>query len=104
MPYIRPLPSSSANPLLRLLPAPNAFRNSIHHIRLLPSLSANPLPRLLPAPDAFGNSMPCIRPLPSLLANLLNYLKLKKRRLAIDTRISEALKLAMGLLKEEFNL
>jgi len=48
--------------------------------------------------------MPYIRPLPSSLANLLNYPKLKKRRLATDTRISEALKLAIGLLKEEFNL
>jgi hypothetical protein len=48
--------------------------------------------------------MPCIRPLPSLLANPPNYLKLKKRRLAIDIRILEALKLAIGLLKEEFNL
>jgi len=48
--------------------------------------------------------MPYIRPLPSLLANLFNYLKLKKRRLATDTRILEALKLAMGLLKEKFNL
>ena len=48
--------------------------------------------------------MPYIRPLPSLLVNLPDYPKLKKRRLAIDTRISEALKLAIGLLKEEFNL
>jgi len=48
--------------------------------------------------------MPYIRPLPFLLVNLLNYLKLKKRRLAIDIRILKALKLAIGLLKEEFNL
>jgi len=48
--------------------------------------------------------MPYIRPLPFLLANLPNYLKLKKRRLATDTRISEVLKLTVGLLKEEFNL
>ena len=48
--------------------------------------------------------MPYIRPLPSLLANLLNYPKLKKRRLVTDTRILEALKFTIGLLKEEFDL
>jgi len=48
--------------------------------------------------------MPYIRPLPFLLANLLNYLKLKKRRLATDIRILKALKLAIDLLKEKFNL
>jgi len=104
MPYIRPLPSLLANPLLRLLPTPNIFRNLIHYIRLLPSLSANPLLRLLPAPNIFRNSMPYIRPLPFLLVNLFNYLKLKKRRLATDIRILEVLKLAIGLLKEEFDL
>ena len=104
MPYIRPLPSSPANPLLRLLPAPNAFRNSIHCIKLLPFLSANPLPRLLPAPNTFGNSMPYIRPLPPSSVNPPDYPKLKNRRLATDTRVLEALKLAIGLLKEEFNL
>ena len=87
----------------RLLPAPDAFWNSIPRIRPLPSSSANP-PRLLPAPDAFGNSMPHIRPLPFLSANPPDHPKLKKRRLATDTRISEALKLAVGLLKEEFDL
>lgn len=73
-------------------------------IRPLLSLLVNPLLRLLPAPNIFGNSIPYIRPLPSLLANLPNYLKLKKRRLAIDIRVLEALKLTIGLLKEEFDL
>ena len=112
IPHIRPLSSSvkkkkavqlSPKPPPRLLPAPDAFQNSIPRIRPLPSSSANP-PRLLPAPDAFGNSMPRIRPLPSLSANPPDHPKLKKRRLATDTRISEALKLAVGLLKEEFDL
>jgi len=48
--------------------------------------------------------MPYIRPLPFLLTNLLNYLKFKKRRLVTDIKILEALKLAIGLLKEKFNL
>jgi len=42
--------------------------------------------------------------LPFLSANLFNYPKFKKRRLAINIRILKALKLAVSLLKEEFNL
>ena len=88
----------------RLLPALDAFGNSIPYIRPLSSLSANPPLRLLLAPNVFRNSMPYIRPLPSSSANLFNYLKLKKRRLATDIRILKALKLAIDLLKEKFNL
>jgi hypothetical protein len=55
--------------------------------------------KLLAAPAPLGNS---IGSLPSANPPVLP--KLKKRKVATDTRASEALKLAVGLLKEEFDL
>jgi hypothetical protein len=63
--------------------------------------AANPLRKLLAAPAPLGNS---IGTLPSSSANSAALPKLKKRKLARDTRTSKALKLAVGLLKEEFDL
>src|SRR5947209_3292826 len=96
-PVSRPLPTSNSLTSSEPLPDFNLFGNSLPPFR--------PLPVGPPVFDALRNSiLPPETNLPTQpVANSTIRPRAKRRRIANDTRASEAVRFAVGLLEDEFN-